>query len=363
MSTLIIDAHQDLAWNALTFGRDYRRSAHETRRLEHAQGSIAPQVNGDTLLGWPEYQQAGVAVVFATLFAAPQRRRSGDWDRLVYATPSEARAVYARQVDYYHAQAEAAPTFWRLLPDAASFRAHWKAWQTRRPQDPPLPVGWVLLMEGAEAIREPTPEEVAWWAERGVRIVGPAWAGTRYCGGTGEPGPLTAEGRALLRALAEVGLILDLSHMDEAAALEALDRYPGPIIASHANPQAVVQRPSNRFLSDRVLRGLLERDAVIGIVPYNRFLVPDWRSGDPKDAVSLEQVAVHIDYICQMAGDAQHVALGTDFDGGFGVQAVPAEIDTIADLPKLAHWLERRGYGEQDIAAIFGTNWAHVLAA
>ena len=361
MSHLIIDAHEDLAWNALTFGRDYRRSAYETRRLEAESGSIAPQVNGDTLLGWPEYQQARVAVVFATLFAAPRRRQAGPWDILVYDTPQDARRVYAAQVEHYHRQAEAHPDFWRLLPDAAAFRRHWAAWQAAA-EDAALPVGWVLLMEGAEAIVEPTPEEVAWWAERGVRVVGPAWKGTRYCGGTGEPGPLTDLGRQLLRALAETGLILDVSHMDEAAALEALDLYPGPIIASHANPQAVVRRASNRFLSDRLLRGLLERDAVIGVVPYNRFLVPDWAPGDPKDAVTLEHLAAHVDYICQMAGDARHVALGTDFDGGFGAQAVPAEIDTIADLPKLAPVLARWGYSDADLAAIFGGNWARILA-
>ena len=359
---LLIDAHEDLAWNALTFGRDYRRSAHETRAQERSQGALAPQVNGDTLLGWPEYQQAGVAVVLATLFAAPRSRQDGPWDRQGYDTPEQARAVYARELAYYHQQAEAHPEVWRLLPDAAAFRAHWAAWQARAPGEA-LPVGWVLLMEGAEAIVQPTPEEVAWWAARGVRVIGPAWAGTRYCGGTGEPGPLTPAGRDLLRAMAEVGVILDVSHMDEAAALEALDRFPGPIIASHANPQAVVQRPSNRFLSDRLLRGLLERDAVIGIVPYNRFLVPHWRPGDPKDAVTLEHVAAHVDYICQMAGDARHVALGTDFDGGFGAQAVPAEVDTIADLPRLAAVLERRGYTAEDVAAIFGGNWARVLAA
>ncbi len=362
MTYLIIDAHEDLAWNALTFGRDYRRAAHETRALEAAQGSPAPRVNGDTLLGWPEYQRARVAVVWATLFAAPERRRSGPWDTQVYATPHEARQRYAAQLAYYHQQAEAHPDFWRLLPDAAAFRAHWQAWQ-QAPADAALPVGWVLLMEGAEAIEEPTPEEVAWWAERGVRVIGPAWVGTRFCGGTGEPGPLTPEGRRLLRSMAQVGMILDLSHMDEAAALEALDLYDGPVVASHANPQAVVRRPSNRFLSDRLLRGLLARDAVIGIVPYNRFLVPDWAPGDPKERVTLAHVAAHIDYICQMAGDARHVALGTDFDGGFGVQATPAELDTIADLPRLAEVLTRWGYGPGDLAAIFGENWARVLAA
>jgi len=68
-----------------------------------------------------------------------------------------------------------------------------------------------------------------------------------------------------------------------------------------------------------------------------------------------------IDYICQMAGDARHVGLGSDFDGGFGVQSVPRELDTIADLQILAPRLAQRGYTEQDIAAILGTNWLGIL--
>jgi len=355
---LLFDAHQDLAWNALTFGREYTRSAYETRRIEHETGSIAPQVNGDTLLGWPEYQQGRVAIALATLFAAPERRRGGPWDTQVYATPEEAARVYQGQLAYYQRWTEAHPDHWRLLLNADAVRAHWQRWQT---EDGPHPVGLILLMEGAEAIQ--TLDDLPWWREQGLRIIGPAWAGTRFCGGTGEPGPLTDEGRALLRAMAELGFILDLSHMDVTAAREALDLYDGPIVATHANPQAVARRPSNRFLPDDVIRGLLARDGVIGIVPYNRFLVPDWEPGMPKERVTLDAVVAHIDYIAQMAGDARHVALGTDFDGGFGVQSVPAEIDTIADLPRLADRLARLGYTEADIRAVFGENWLRIFAA
>jgi membrane dipeptidase len=118
---------------------------------------------------------------------------------------------------------------------------------------------------------------------------------------------------------------------------------------------------SNRFLSDRVIQGLLEREAVIGVVPYNRFLLPGWRKNDGRQVVSLDRLVSQIDHICQMAGDAQHVGIGSDFDGGFGLQSVPAEINTVADLKKLVPLLAQKGYTEDDIAAVLGRNWLTVL--
>ena len=162
--------------------------------------------------------------------------------------------------------------------------------------------------------------------------------------------------------MAEFGFTLDLSHMDEQAALQALDAYPGAIIASHSNAFALLNSvDSNRFLSDRALRGLIERDGIVGIVPYNCFLAWGWTPGDGRQAVTLEAVAAQIDYICQMAGDARHAGLGSDFDGGFGLQAAPAGIDTIADLRKLIPILAEKGYTESDIAAILGANWLSLL--
>lgn len=351
---VIVDAHEDIAWNALTFGRDVRFSAYETRAREARTQSLAPRVNGDTLLGWPEYQQGRVAVVFATLFAAPQRRRLGAWDTQYYADAEEAFARYREQAAYYHDLVEQAPDMFRLVMGREDLEAVLRHWATDEGEHP---VGLVLLMEGAEGVR--TPEDLPFWWEQGVRLIGPAWAGTRFCGGTREPGPLTEEGRVLLREMAPLGFVLDISHMDEAAVLEALDLYEGPVVATHANPKALLRTDSNRFLSDTVLRRLLERDGVVGIVPYNRFLDADWTPQQPR--LPLQRVVEHVDYVCQLAGDARHVGLGTDFDGGFGVQSVPAEIDTVADLPALGDLLARRGYTEEDIAAVLGGNWLRVL--
>ena len=376
---VIIDAHQDLAYNMLTFGRDYTRPAQETRRLE--AGGTTPLYNDDSMLGWLDYRRGRVGLVFATLFAAPIRRRGGAWDTQCYADTAEARRVYSGQLDAYQRLVERAPDKFRLVLTAAELTAVLAAWEEAPdlaeppadqepeaekgvptmlggPETPGGPaVGLVISMEGAEAVGEPSELE-EWWG-RGVRLVGPAWSGTRFCGGTGEPGPLTSEGFALLEVMADLGFGLDLSHMDEKAAFQALDSYPGTIIASHSNALALLKgSSSNRHLSDRLIEGILERDGMIGVVPFNMFLKHGWRRGDRRDEVSIEHIVGQIDYICQMAGDALHAGIGSDFDGGFGLQSIPPGMDSVADLQKLGPLLAKRGYTQADIAAILGGNWA-----
>jgi len=340
----------------LNFGRDYTRSVAETRRIE--KGSRTVELNGDTLLGWPDYQRGQVAVVFSTLFAVPVRRLlpGEEWDTQVYADFEQAHRVYHAQMLAYQRFAADHPDKFRLIrsvPDLDEVLAHW---QKPVSQEEGHPVGMVALMEGAEGIRTPA-ELDEWWA-LGLRIIGLAWAGTRYCGGTREPGPLTDDGRALLAAMSDFGFSLDLSHMDEAAALQSLDFYPGAIIAGHANAAALLPGvESNRHLSDRLIQGIIARDGVIGVVPYNLFIKPGWKKGDSRAGILLEHLVPHIDHICQLAGDARHVGVGSDFDGGLGLPSVPEDVDTIADLQKLAALLSARGYSDADVASIFGGNW------
>jgi len=354
---MIVDAHQDLAWNMLTFGRDYTRSAAETHALEAK--TLVPTRNGHTLLGWEDYQKGRVAIIFATLFNAPLRWQEGEWDIMCYKDTDQAHTLYRRQLDSYHRLADTHPDKFRLIFNQADLAAHLQDWQDSAPEQKP-PVGLVILMEGAEGVRNE--DELPEWWNGGVRLIGPAWAGTRFCGGTKEPGPLTTEGYRLLEAMADLDFILDISHMDPPAAYQALDAFPGKVVATHANPQSMMgDDPLNRFLPDRLIEMLVERDAVIGIVLYNRFLDTNWRKGMRRELVSIQKVADHIDYICQIAGDARHVGFGSDFDGGFGSESVPPEINSIADLQKLAPLLAEKGFSDDDLAAIFGENWLAVL--
>jgi membrane dipeptidase len=356
---LIIDSHQDIAWNMLTYGRDYTRSVQVTRGLE--VGTTTPERNGDCLVGWPEYQRGQVAVVFATLFAAPSRKKELD-DLLVYTDYETAHRLYQDQITVYRKLVDSHPDKFRLISSTKDLESVIEHWSKPVGEEEGHPVGLIYLMEGADGIR--SPHELREWYDLGLRMIGLAWAGTRYCGGTNDPGPLTDDGRKLIAAMADYNFILDLSHMDELAALESLDRYEGPVMATHSNCAALMQSAeTNRHMPDRVIRGLIERDGVIGLIPLNTFLKVGWlrTRGSQREEVPLDTFIAHIDHVCQLAGDANHAGIGSDFDGGFGLQSIPPELDSIADLQLVASKLIGLGYSESDAANIIGGNWLRFL--
>ncbi|GAB4515754.1 MAG: membrane dipeptidase [Anaerolineae bacterium] len=349
----IVDAHQDIAYNAVCFGRDYRLSALRKRQLE--ANTDIPARNGFATTGLPESIAGRVALVFATLFVAPHSKRPAPWSAVMYQSPREAYQLALAQMDYYNRLADNDNRI-RLVRTAPELDAVLATWEQGKPLAERTQ-GLVILMENADPILEaPQFEE---WYERGVRIVGPAWRGTRYTGGTGEPGPLTPEGRDLLETMSSYGVVLDLSHMAEEAYFEALDLYQGPIIASHSNPRKFVN--TDRHLSDEMILRLAERGGVMGVAVYNHFLSQTWTRTDTKRALPLQAVVDVIDHVCQLTGNAAHVGIGTDFDGGFGAESVPNEIDTVADLWQLGPALRERGFAENDIEAILGGNMVRKL--
>lgn len=369
---IIVDAHADIAYNMLEYGRDYTRSVQETRQLESNTNTI--KENGDSLISWAEYQRGQVGIIFSTLFAPPMRSRTHGHEKQIYKNFDEAHKLYKTQLDIYHRMTDSMPDKFRIIASKRDLDLVLDHWQKDHlhpnsslssAQAAVLggdvkenPVGMVILMEGAEGIRDLS--ELEEWHNLGVRLIGPAWIGTRYCGGWKEPGPLTDDGRKLLSAMADFNFVLDLSHMDEHAAVEALDIYEGSIVGTHANCAALMPNANtNRHFTDRIIEGIIEHDGVIGIVPFNTYLKVGWSrdKGHSRDDVPLQVVANHIDYVCQIAGNSKHVGIGSDFDGGFGLQSVPPEIDTVADLQKLAPLLSARGYNQTDIENILGNNW------
>jgi membrane dipeptidase len=302
------------------------------------------------MVGLSEWLAGRVTIVFGTLFVEPARK--GTSLSHTYTSTDEAHALAQAQLDYYHRIAEECDQI-ALIGARTDLESVLSSWAGQNPQ-----VGIVPLMEGADPIREPAETEM--WFEQGVRLVGLSWlAGSRYAGGNAVPGALTDAGRELLDVMADLGMVLDVSHLAEEALEEAVERFEGRVVASHANPQALV--PGPRQLSDKVIRSLASRDGVIGVVLYNAFLRPGWSKGDPKDEVSIMDVAAAIDHVCQVVGDASHVGLGSDLDGGFGVESAPMGVDTVADLQRIVPALDEMGYGDQEIAAVMGENWLRLL--
>lgn len=345
---IIVDAHQDIAWNTACYGRDYRTSA-----IQHRQDEIR-QTWDKAMLGLPDAMLGRVALVFSTLFAEPQRANfasSTPQPAPSYKDAKEAYKEASKQLDYYHrlADEDDRVVLVRHQSDLDTVLESWDKPIGERKQ------GLVVLMEGADPILEPKQFEE--WYERGVRIVGTSWKSTRYAGGTGEPGGLSKLGYELLEILAGYNAILDLSHMAEQAFNEAVDRYEGTMIASHSNPRKF--RDSDRHLSDDMIRRLAERDGVMGVVLYNAFLSNTWTRTDKP--LPLTIVTDVIDHICQVTGSAAHVGIGSDFDGGFGADQTPEGLETIGDLILIADVLKERGYGNEDIDGIMGGNFIRQL--
>jgi membrane dipeptidase len=346
-----VDAHLDIAYNALEYGRDLILSVNQIRESEQPDFH-----RGVATVSFPQLREAGGVLLFGTLFTASAQASGvmGSSNRFSYGNQEQAHQQAMEQLDYYHRIVDVEQNNLRLVTSLIDLEA---VLDSQQNEDPLL--GIVILMEGADAVRDPG--EVTLWAEKGVRAIGPAWDDTKYAAGSFRDSRhgLTRKGQELLEVMADEKLILDLSHMNETAALEALDQYEGLLMASHSNTQALV--PGRRQLSDLVIRRIGEHEGVIGIVFYNPFLRPNQRMGDPKELVTLDHVVAHIDHICQILGDATHVGLGTDMDGGFGKDDIPTPMDSIADIPLLIDHLKTYGYSEEDIARILGENWLNLL--
>jgi len=340
---LIVDAHEDISFNSVVLGRDFLSSAYDKRAHERPPN---PQV-GTATLGLPDLLQANVRVVFASIWPVPC-----DYPDLkvtpCYLTKEEAYAQAKKQLAYYLLLSKD-PRI-QLITANEDIDGVINSSVGR--------LGLVLSIEGGDSI--PTSQHVhGWWAS-GVRIIGPAHRRTQYAGGTGQPGPLTQAGRQLLSEMARRSMILDVSHMAEESFFQALDQFQGPVIASHSNCRAYV--PTDRQLSDEMIQLLVKRGGVIGAVPYNDFLVADWKKNHrPKADVTLAAVVKHIRHICDVAGDAMHVGIGSDFDGGFGMESIPLEMDTAADLPKIGDALAQAHFADKEIDNILAGNWLRFL--
>jgi membrane dipeptidase len=197
----------------------------------------------------------------------------------------------------------------------------------------------------------------------GLRAVGPAHYGPGvHAQGTNATGGIGDKGRALLRAMDRLGVILDATHLCDESFWEALDVFHGRVWASHNNCRALVNH--NRQFSDEQILALAARGAVIGVAFDAWMLVPDWVRGVSTPAsrgVTLAQVVDNIDHICQVAGDARHVGIGSDLDGGYGAEQGPADVDTIADLQRLPGLLRARGYSAGEIEGICSGNFLRFL--
>lgn len=330
---MIIDGHLDLAANAMAAGRDLRLPAARIRAAERRSSEQAT-------VSFPDMIRGDVGLAFATLYAEPD---GAGYSEHGYRTAEDAERQALEQLDLYRRWDVEGHV--RIIRTVADLDAHLVAW----PADPTI--GIVILMEGADPIV--TVDDLETWWQRGVRIVGPAWGRTRYSGGTGAPGGLTPEGRELVAAMRERGVVLDASHLADDAFWEALDIGVHRVIATHSNARTLV--PGDRQISDAMIRAIAARDGVIGLVLYNAFLDARWADDHAADVTVDRQVRAHAEHVAGLAG-WQAVGIGSDLDGGLGLEETPRELDTVADLVRVG---DVAPDGER--AGVLGENWLRLL--
>lgn len=343
---LIIDGHLDLSMNAMEWNRDLRRTIPQIRALE--EGMNDKPDRGLSTVSLPALRSGNIGICFATLIAryAKPTHPLGGWN-----SPEQAWGMVQAQLAWYEemvCQGEM-----KFLKDAQDLEDHLEAWNTGTSQA----IGFLLTLEGADSII--SPDHLRLLHERGLRAIGPAHYGPgTYAYGTDSEGSIGNKGKDLLRQMEALGIALDATHLCDTSFWEALDYYHGVIWASHSNCRSLVDH--NRQFSDEQLKALIARNAVIGMPLDAWMMVPNWVRGQShpdNTRVVLDQLVDNLDHICQLAGNVQHVAIGTDLDGGFGKEQCPSDIETIADLQKLKGLLAKRGYTDEDVLAIFSKNW------
>ncbi|WP_108422882.1 dipeptidase [Flagellimonas amoyensis] len=347
----IFDVHLDLSMNAMEWNRDLRLPVSEIRERE--KGMTDKPDRGNNTVSFPAMREGHVGLCVATQIARYVKKNNPlpGWH-----SQHQAWAQTQGQLAWYKAMENEGEMV--QITDLGGLDNHLQLWQSEKEHKP---IGYILSLEGADSIVDMGYLERSY--EAGLRAIGPAHYGPGiYAHGTDSVGGIGAKGRELLKKIEELNLILDATHLCDMSFWETMTAYNGPVWASHSLCRKFVDH--NRQFTDEQLKELIQREAVIGMVLDAWMMVPNWvrRKSDPKAmGVSLEIMADNIDHICQLAGNTNHVGIGTDLDGGFGTEQGPYDVDTIADLQKIPELLSKRGYTASDIENITSQNYLNFL--
>jgi len=306
----IVDAHEDIAFHINYFERDF----------------INPDI--PCMITLPGLNQAGIRLVFNTIFVHPKHRPD--------QTVEKAKAQVQVYDDIFDKNGNNVA---RILNnhDLDQLMSNKK-------------IGFLTLMEGADPIEEIN--DLKFYFDKGIRILGPAWNNkNKYASGPETDSALSDEGKKLIQEMNNLGITLDLSHLNEKCFWDAIKITNLIPIATHSNARTLTNHPRNLY--DDQLLAISERGGVTGIVFYNTFL----KTG--KNTPTLEDIFKHTDYIINLCGE-DHVGIGTDLDGG-KIEEFPEEMRQISSLPVVAQYFLEKGYTEERVKKIMGSNFLRVL--
>ena len=220
----------------------------------------------------------------------------------------------------------------------------------------------IVHMEGAEPIA-PDLSNLEDWYARGLRSIGLVWSRpNEFAQGvpfrfpsSPDTGPgLTDAGRRLVRACNELGILVDLSHLNERGFWDVAELSSAPLVATHSNAHALC--PASRNLTDAQLDAIAASGGIVGVNFAVMFLREDGRQ--LPDETGLDEIVRHVDYFAERMG-IDHVAFGSDFDGAL----VPSALGDATGLPRLVDALRDAGHDDDAVAKITHENWLRVLGA
>jgi membrane dipeptidase len=359
----VFDGHNDTLLSLLTTGRDF-----------FAESEIGH-------IDWPRARKGGLVGGFFAVFVPDPNRLSeneavaledmlgGDPDDLILSNENGPTLAFAQQF----AMAEIAALLRIETGDGTPFQRK-KRLVTRDDWDTVTPVitardlreqiekgefSAILHFEGAEMI-DTNFNALETFYEAGMRSLGIVWSRSNAFGhgvpfgypSSPDTGPgLTSAGKALVKACNELGVMIDVSHLNEAGFWDVVDATSKPVVASHSNAHAICA--SSRNLTDKQLAAIRDSDGLVGLNFNVPFLRPD---GDRDASMPLDVMADHIDYLVEKVG-LERVALGSDFDGAL----MPDDLSDASKLPNLMATLRERGYDDDALKKIGYQNWVRVL--
>ncbi|MEO2148429.1 MAG: membrane dipeptidase [Flavobacteriaceae bacterium] len=348
----ILDAHLDLAMNALEWNRDLTWTVEDIRKSETGMTDKPDRERNTVSLD--AMRKGNIGICVATQIARYVKKDSNlpGWN-----SPQQAWAQTQGQLAWYKSMEDIGEMV--QITNEAQLNRHLALWKNDIVSK--NPIGYILSLEGADSIVNIDYLEKSY--DLGLRAIGPAHYGPgTYAHGTDSMGGIGVKGKELLKKIEELNLILDTTHLCDVSFWETMKVYNGPVWASHNNCRKFVNH--NRQYSDEQINELIRRDAVIGIALDAWMMVPNWVRGESTPegmGVTLDQMIDNIDHICQLSGNSFHVGIGTDLDGAFGKEQSPVDLDTIADLQKIPLMLSKKGYTKIDIENIMSQNFIKFL--
>jgi membrane dipeptidase len=360
----VFDGHNDTLLSLLTTGRDF-----------FAESEVGH-------IDWPRAQRGGLVGGFFAVFVPDPTRLSeketvaleeilgGDPDDLILVNENGPTLAFAQQF----AMAEIAALLRIETGDGTPFRKKKNRLVTRDDWDTVTPVitardlreqiengefSAILHFEGAEMI-DTNFNALETFYEAGLRSLGIVWSRSNAFGhgvpfgfpSSPDTGPgLTGAGKALVKACNELGIMIDVSHLNEGGFWDVVDATDRPVVASHSNAHAICA--SSRNLTDKQLDAIRDSDGLVGLNFNVPFLRPD---GDRDASMPLDVMVDHIEYLVERVG-LERVALGSDFDGAL----MPDALSDASKLPNLMATLRQRGYDDEALKKIGYQNWVRVL--